>query len=302
MRQITLLLCLLIFTGPAAISRENKKSKSRISLDDSPKGFRFGIHAYGGRQFFAGYKLVSFERFQESYNSYHGIQLSSPMSNLRPTGGWVYGAGIGGLSNYFISFDINVMRGRQEASTSATFSNGDTRELVIVQKPICTNIDLLMHLSKRVFIGPALGVEQSNSTLYSGYRYSHSFLSYGSDQPLNGIYRSKDNRMNMGLRLDVAIIRQLRFSLRMEYCGVFAGKQDKDADYSNTWSDQMYRQSASGGIHNDGDNHFYLPEDVTQANNDNVYFVGLGRTFAKTYRGWRISSGLVLDLFTHHNL
>ena len=301
MRHISLLLCFLVFAGLAAFGREGEKGRSRIAPDDSPKGFRFGLHAYGGRQFFSGYKLVSFERFQESYNSSHSGNLISPMSNLRPTGGWVYGLGLGGLSNYFISFDINVTRGRQDASASATFSNGDTRELILVQKPVCTNIDLLMHLSKRVFIGAALGVEQANSTLYSGYRYSHSFLSYGTDQPLNGIYRSKDNRINMGLRMDVTIIRQLRFSLRAEYCGVFGGRQDKDADYANPWKDQMYNQSASGGIHNDGNNHFYLPEDVTHANDDNVYFVGLGQTFAKTYRGWRISTGLVLDILTHHN-
>ncbi len=301
MRRNFLLLCILTLATPAAFSRENGKATSRFALDTAPKGFRFGIHAYGGRQFFAGYKLVSFERFQESYNRYHAGNLTSPMSNLRPTGGWVYGAGIGGLSLYFISFDINVTRGQQEAVASATFSNGDTREMRIVQKPICTNLDLLMHLSKRVFIGAALGVEQMNSTLYSGYRYSNSFLSYSDDQPLNGVFRSKDNRMNMGLRLDVAIIRQLRFSLRAEYCGVFQGKQDKDEAYANTWKDQMYAQSASAGIHNDGDNHFYLPEDVTQAGDDNVYYVGLGRTFAKTYRGWRFTTGLVLDIFTHHN-
>ena len=301
MRRNFLLLCILTLATTTAFSRENGKATSRFALDAAPKGFRFGIHAYGGRQFFAGYNLVSFDRFAESYNSYHAGQLSSPMGTMRPTAGWVYGAGIGGLSLYFISFDINVTKGRQEAAASATFSNGDTREMRIVQKPVCTNFDLLMHLNKRVFIGAALGVEQMNSTLYSGYRYSHSFLSYADDQPLNGIYRSKDNRLNMGLRLDVAIIRQLRFSLRAEYCGVFGGKQDKDEAYANTWKDQMYAQSASAGIHNDGDNHFYLPEDVTQAGDDNVYYVGLGRTFAKTYRGWRISTGLVLDIFTHHN-
>jgi hypothetical protein len=146
----------------------------------------------------------------------------------------------------------------------------------------------------------AVGVEQANSKLYSGYRYRNSFLSYGTDQALNGVYRSRDNRINLGVRMDVNIIRQLRLSVRAEYCGIFMGKQDENS-YSNPWSDQMYRQSASGGIHSDGNNHFYLPEDVANANNDDVFFVGLGKSFAKTYRGWRIGTSLILDLFTHHN-
>ena len=162
-------------------------------------------------------------------------------------------------------------------------------------------MDLILHINKRLFIGMAAGVEQANGALFSGYRYSNSFLSYGTDQPLNGIYRSRDNRINVGIRTDITIIRQMRLSVRAEYCGAFQGKQNKSTDYLNTWSDQMYRQSASAGIHEDGNNHFYLPEDVHNATNDDVVYVGLGETFAKTYRGWRVTTSLVLDLLTHHN-
>ena len=92
-----------------------------------------------------------------------------------------------------------------------------------------------------------------------------------------------------------------RISVRGEYCGIFAGKQDKSSDYGNPWSDQMYRQSGGAGVNLDGNSHFYLPENVNNAGNPDYYYVGLGENFAKTYRGWRLTTTLVVDLFTHHN-
>ncbi len=299
------LLMSLVLYAPASIGKETDKEKSKyvshLAPDTQPKGYRLGIHAVGGKCFQYSYNLVSFDRFRNAYNTYNANQVKTPMGPLTLKGGYMYGGGVHGLSNYFISFYIDVTTGKQEASAAVALKNGDRRELIIKQKPTCTNMDLLLHVNKRLFIGVALGVEQANSKLFSGYRYAHSFLSYGSDQALNGVYKSKDNRINMGMRMDITIIRQLRLSVRGEYCGVFAGKQNKDSDYANSWSDQMYRKSASGGVHLDGDNHFYLPEDVRNANDDNVYYVGLGQTFAKTYRGWRITTSLVLDLLTHHN-
>ena len=47
-------------------------------------------------------------------------------------------------------------------------------------------------------------MEQANSKLYSGYRYVNSFLSYGEDEAISGVFRSKDNRINMGMRVDVS--------------------------------------------------------------------------------------------------
>ncbi len=297
------LLLALTYSNPAGCQEKTEKKEPskfarKIALDNRKKNYRLGLHALGARCFQFDYNLVSFERFQNSYNTSKAAIIKSPMGTLPLNGGWMYGGGVHGLSNYFISFYVDVATMRQEASTSVTLTNGDRREMRIVQKPICTNMDLVFHVSKRVFFGVALGVEQSNSTLFSGYRYNNAFLSYGSDQPLNGIFRSKDNRMNMGLRLDVSIIRQLRITIRGEYCGVLQGKQNKSDDYANPWSDKMYRNSASGGIHEDGNNHFYLPEDVNNAANDDVVFVGLGETFAKTYRGWRLTTGLIFDLIS----
>ena len=289
------------FSQETTEKKDKPRSASRLAPDQQKKGFRFGLHVLGGRCFQFNYNLVSFDRFQQSYNSFHNTALRSPMGNLPLKSSWMYGGGVHGLSNYYLSFYIDVTTTRQEAATAATFTNGDRREMKIVQKPVSTNMDLLLHVNKRIFVGVALGVEQMNSTLFSGYRYNNAFLSYGSDQPLNGVYHSKDNRMNMGMRMDITIIRQLRLSIRGEYCGVFQGKQNKTSDYANTWSDQMYRQASSGGIHEDGNDHFYLPEDVHNATNDDVVFVGLGETFAKTYRGWRITTSLILDLLTHHN-
>ncbi len=296
------LLCLLLSSG--ANGQEVKKKTGfarRIALDRQSSGYRLGIHALGGRYDQFNYSLVSFNRFQQSYNEYHAAALKTPLGSMSPKSGWTYGAGVHGLSNYFLSFYIDVTTGKQEASTTAVFKNGERREMHIVQKPICTNFDLLLHISRRVFIGFASGVEQANSKLYSGYRYNNSVLSYGEDQPLNGVYRSKDNRINMGIRLDISLIRQVRISIRGEYCGVFAGKQDKSSDYSNPWSDQFYRQSSNGGINEDGYNHFYLPENVHNAANPDYYFTGLGENFAKSCRGWRLTTTVILDLITHHN-
>lgn len=305
-KHLLLLLC-VVSVAYTAIGQDQKKEKnqgksaSHMSLDRQRSGYRLGIHALVGdcRQY--NYDLVSFNRFQQSYNTYNASVLQSPLGDLKPTGGWSYGVGVHGLSNYFFSFYIDVIASHQEASATSVFKSGDKREMRIVQKPICTNIDLLMHLSRRVFIGFATGVEQANSKLYSGYRYSNSFLSYGEDQALNGIYRSKDNRINMGMRVDVSLIRQIRISVRGEYCGVFAGKQDQSSDYGNPWSDQLYRQSAGGGVHIDGTSHFYLPENVNNAGNADYYNVGLGENFAKTYRGWRLTTTIIVDLLTHHN-
>jgi hypothetical protein len=285
-----------------AICQESKKSHiPHIALDKQRSGFRFGIHALGGTCTQLKYDLVSFNRFQQSYNTTNAGKLQTQLGKLTPTGGLSYGVGVHGLSNYFLSFYIDVITGRQEASASAVFKNGDRREMRLVQTPICTNIDLILHLSNRVFFGMATGVEQANSKLYSGYRYANSFLSYGEDQALNGVFRSKDNRINLGARLDVSIIRQVRISLRGEYCGVFQGKQNKSSDYPNPWSDQFYRQSGSAGVNLDGLSHFYLPENVNNANNPDYYYVGLGENFAKTYRGWRLTATVIVDLLTHHN-
>ncbi len=297
---------LLIFYANSAFCQQTTEKKQpgkfarKIALDSRKKGYRLGIHALGAHCFQFNYNLVSFERFQNSYNTSKAATIKSKMGDLPLKGGWMYGAGVHGLSNYFISFYVDVATMKQQASTSVTLTNGDRREMKIEQNPICTNMDLVLHVSKRVFFGVALGVEQSNSTLFSGYRYNNAFLSYGSDQPLNGVFRSKDNRMNMGMRLDISIIRQLRLTIRGEYCGVLQGKQNKSSDYSNPWSDRMYRNSASGGIHEDGNNHFYLPEDVNNATNDDYVFAGLGETFAKTYRGWRVTTGLIFDLISTH--
>ena len=290
-----------------AIGQEQKKEKqkgkfaSRIALDNQPKGYRLGIHVLGARCDQFGYDLVSFNRFRQSYNTLHTGMLQSPLGSLALKGGWSYGAGVHGLSIYFISFYIDVITARQEASTASVFKNGDRREMRIVQTPICTNMDLMLHVNRRVFIGMAAGVEQANSKLYSGYRYANSFLSYGEDQALNGVFRSKDNRINLGIRVDVSLIRQVRISVRGEYCGVFAGKQNKSSDYSNPWSDQLYRQSTNAGVNLDGLGHYYLPENAANANNDYYYFTGLGENFAKTYRGWRLTTTLIVDLITHHN-
>ena len=307
LNHFLLLLLSTLFLSSVAIGQDQKNDKKRkkftphIKLDNQRSGYRLGIHALGAECTQLNYSLVSFNRFQQSYNAYNAGILQSPMGNLKPAGGWSYGVGVHGLSNYFFSFYIDVITSRQEASTASVFKNGDRREMHIVQTPICTNIDLLMHLSKRVFIGFATGVEQANSKLYSGFRYTNSFLSYGEDQALNGVYRSKDNRINMGIRIDISLIRQIRISIRGEYCGVFAGKQDKSSDYGNPWSDQMYRQSAGAGVNVDGLSHFYLPENVNNAGNPDYYNVGLGENFAKTYRGWRLTTTLIVDLITHHN-
>jgi hypothetical protein len=285
-----------------AICQEPRKGfVPHIALDKQRSGYRFGIHALGGKCTQFKYDLVSFNRFQQSYNTTNAGKLQTQLGKLAPAGGWSYGIGVHGLSNYFLSFYIDVIAGRQEASATSVFKNGDRREMRIVQAPVCTNFDLMLHISKRVFFGMATGVEQANSKLYSGYRYANSFLSYGEDQALNGVFRSKDNRINLGVRMDVSIIRQVRISLRGEYCGMFQGKQDKSSDYSNPWSDQLYRQSGSAGVNSDGLSHFYLPENVNNANNSDYYYVGLGENFSKTYRGWRWTTTLILDLFTHHN-
>ena len=303
MRACTaLLLTFALLLGlPAASFAKNKKEKRHrfsLALDDEDDT-RLGFVAKGGRMLFSGgYSLESFNRFRNSYNLAN-TNLSSPMGRLSINGGWAWGGGLRG-SGKLSAMGISIMRYNTEATASATLRNGNSRQIRMVMKPVDLDFDLLMGIGRRVKLGMATGYEAQNVTLYSGYQYKNGFLSYGSDQPLNGIFNSRDGgSITLGLRAEVSIVRQARLSVRADYVGVFAGKQKEGGDYELLpWRDEMYGASGSGGIHTDGFNHFYLPEDVTNANNDYVYYVGQGSNFAKGFRGWRFNVGLDIDLLS----
>lgn len=302
MKHLVLILCIVFAASPPGQCRDKKAKKSNGYFAPDDKGdSRAGFHAEGYRTFYTGYSLVSFERFRTSYNEVNGGRLKSPLGDLRPAGGFTWGGGAHVITQGG-EFCFSFLRGSTEATATATYNNGDQREMKIEMKPITMNFDIMGFLSRRVSLGFALGMDVPHTKLYSGYRYAGGPLSYGTDQALNGVFRAKGvPSLTGGLRLDVAIVRQLRFTARAEYVGLFAGKQ-KGGDGSDyellPWRDELYGYSSSGGVHTDGFNHFYLPEDVKAANNDYVYYVGQGSNFAKMYRGWRINVGLTLDLFT----
>jgi len=149
----------------------------------------------------------------------------------------------------------------------------------------------------------ALGVQLQNATLRSGYRYAYDGrLTYGDDQPLNGIFRQKANSaMTIGGRLDLKLIKLRRhsfitLSLRGENIG-FGRNFVSSNPYLLPMRDELMGQASAGPVHVDGDLPYYLPEDVANRHNPYTTFVGLNPTFAGVLHGWRFSANLLLTPF-----
>ncbi len=301
MRPATLLLLLCaLLHAPSSSARKRNAPTPAASTGDT----RGGFHITGGRAFFKDSPVETFERFRTAYNSLNAARLQTPLGDLQPTGGWWYGGGAHGTGQGLAMY-FSFTSGHTGATATARLRNGDEREMRVEMTPLNMNFDFLFSIRDRVFIGWALGGDFGKGTLYSGYRYAGDGdrISYGTDQPLNGIYRFRGaTAINLGARLDVKIVRQLRLTVRGEYLGTFMGKQKGAAGGSDyellPHRDELYGNSTSGGIHIDGFNHFYLVENPQAANNDYVYYVGLGNNFARTFRGWRIQAGVVLDIKT----
>lgn len=304
MRPATLLLlcCALLCAQPSS-ARKRTAAAPTAAPKKADEVTRGGFHITGGRTVFKNYTFESFERFRTAYNEINATRLQTPLGGLTPAGGWWYGAGAhgrqGGMAMYF-----SFTGGRTDATATARLRNGDEREMRVEMTPITMNFDFLFSIRDRVFFGWALGGDFGKATLYSGYRYAgDDRISYGTDQPLNGIYRFRgNNTINLGGRVDVKIVPQVRLTVRGEYVGTFMGKQKGAAGTSGyellPHRDELYGNSSSGGVHIDGFNHFYLVESPAAANNDYVYYVGQGNNFAKTFRGWRIQAGVVIDIKT----
>jgi len=254
---------------------------------------QFPIHA--GFRVLAGgtyslVKLESYENFLPTYNAANAGRLKSPLGNLRPGAGWCMG-----VEGYIGFVYFNYMQNYSTATAVAKLKNGDSREFKLIYRPLNMNIDLMIP-GKKVDFGMALAMEIQKGRIYSGYRYNNGMLSYAEDQALNGIYRFRGNtRLNLGLRMDFKITKWMHLSVRAERIGFWSKMLESSTLSYNLLphQDEMMANASSGPINIDGTLHYYLPEDVQNANNDDVYFVGNGGyTFANTYKGWRF--GLLL--------
>lgn len=259
---------------------------------------RAGFRVFGGGSY-SLVKLNSYENFVGSYNTANASRLKTPLGNLRPGAGWCVGA-----DGYIAFLYFNVIQNFSSASAKSVLKNGDSREFLLKYRPLDLNFDLMIPGKKKFAIGFALGMELQKATLYSGYRYANGRLSYAEDQPLNGIYRFRNStRINAGLRMDYKVSKWLVFSLRAERIGFWA-KLTEDVGFDPGYNlvphrDEMMAGASSGPTNIDGTLHYYLPEDVANANNEYVYFVGTGgNTFANTYKGWRFMLTLQLNLKT----
>ena len=98
-----------------------------------------------------------------------------------------------------------------------------------------------------------MGMQIQRSVMYSGYRYANGFLSYGIDKAINGIFTAENNCLTGGVQLEISIIKQLRAFGRLDYIGLFEGRQKGGpgaGDYELLkYEDQLYGQSQAGGVH-----------------------------------------------------
>ncbi len=248
----------------------------------------YTVGVFGG----VAYNMMDFKsynNFRESYNSTFRGSLSEELGTLAPT--ISYAVGVQGS----IAFaNMQFVRHFGTYKTLARFKNGDTRELELDFPAIDFNMDLMLVPEPVHFnFGMAMGLMQQKSTLKFGYRYANNdFLSYTSsaDVPISGIFRMKNAMtMNFGARIDyfpIAENQHFQITVRGEYVGAFQNFVTSKPELT-PHRDEMMGNSASP-VNTNGSLRYYQPEDLKNANNDYVYFVGLPTAFNSVYQGWRI--------------
>lgn len=284
-----------LFLFPAAIAAcAATAQQSNIPIDA-------GLHIQAGASYW-NVKLESFDRFQQSYNTFFASRIQTPLEELRPTSSYSYGAGA-----YIGPLYFNLMQHRLDAEISADFKNGDRREIKLQMRPLDMNFDLMIPAGKRLVVGMALGMQLQKARIYSGYRYAgQDVLSYSTlDNPLNGIYDAfSTSSLTAGLRTDVKLVKRkgkslLTLSLRGDYVGAFQKMLGSESTSKLLpHRDEMNAAATGGYVYSDGTLHKYLPVEAKDQFNEYVFFVGTGgEAVNNTFRGWRGSVSLLLTPF-----
>ena len=255
-----------------------------------------GFYVQAGASFSPGLKMDSYDAFRESFNTVFRSSLRTPLGPWTVQRTYSFGGGA-----YIGPAYVSVVKHVFSTSAAAEYRNGDRRELTLDYNPLDINTDLMYPVGKRVVLGVAIGAQLQKVTIHSGYRYAaNGLLSYGEEQPLNGIFRMKSEAaILMGGRFDWKMIKRhdhafISLSLRSEYLGVLTHFVDPSPLSER---DDMMAQATGGPNFNEGALRFYLPTDVRDRRDEYVTFVGLGDTFRSQLYGWRFSANLLITPF-----
>jgi hypothetical protein len=257
-----------------------------------------GFYLQGGGSYYSGLKLDSYDAFRESFNTVFKSQLRTPLGAWVPQYNYSFGGGA-----YIGPLYLSLVKHRLSVTSVAEYKRGDRRELTLDYNPLDMNFDLMFPVGGRLVLGMALGAQFQNGTVRSGYRYAYGGrLSYGDDQPMNGIFRMKSNTaILIGGRVDLKIVKLhdhsfITLSLRGENVGFMRTYISSDP-YLLPLRDELMGQATAGPSHTDGTLRYYLPEDVRKRNDDYTTFVGINPTFAGALHGWRFSANLLITPF-----
>jgi len=257
-----------------------------------------GMYAQGGASYYSGLKLDSYDTFRQSFNTVFRSRLRTELGPWTPQYSYSYGGGA-----YIGPLYFSVVKHRMSLTSVAEYKRGDRRELTLDYNPLDLNFDLMFPVGGRVVLGMACGGQLQKATVRSGYRYAYDGrLSYGDDQPMNGIFRMKaDMALVLGARIDLKLVKLhdhsfITLSMRGENIGVGRNYVSSDP-YLLPLRDELMGQASAGPTHNDGTLRYYLPEDVRNRYDDYTTFVGTNPTFASVLHGWRFSANLLITPF-----
>lgn len=250
----------------------------------------FGFSIGGGVNYHS-YKNVSLNLLFDSYNSKFSSSLNNKMEYLSPTIGYTINAEFKVATIIRIGFLRNFIR----SQAIAEFNNGDIRIFDLKMPEIDWYFDLMSPKEKKVKFGFAISNHYQRARLFCSYQFANGEVSYvrGSDAPnISGVYRAmSDNKIGIGIRMDIALKSRLFFSTRVEYVGL---------GYSSgllPHRDEMHANILSGNVYADGVLPLYLPSDINNAGNTFYTSNGLGEDIFGAFIGFRVQATLNILLF-----
>jgi hypothetical protein len=250
----------------------------------------FGLSVGGGVNYHS-YNNTSLNTLFDSYNAKFSSTLKNKITNLSPTLGYTINAEFKIATIFRVGFIRNFIR----SQAIAEFNNGEKRIFDLEMPEIDWYFDIMSPKEKKVKFGFAISNHYQRARLFSSYQFMNGEVSYvrGNDAPdISGVYRAmSDNKIGIGIRMDIALKRKLFFSTRVEYVGL---------GYSSgllPHRDEMHANILSGNVYADGVLPLYLPSDINNAGNTFYTSNGLGEDIFGAFVGFRIQATLNFILF-----
>lgn len=248
-----------------------------------PGDFKVYLLAGGS---FRTVKWQSMEDFASSYNDGWKTSVSSPLKAFDPVLGYGAGAGI----RLFI-FSVELKRYGYFAQTrSFNFRNGDRREMELGLRGWDINIPVVVPVSKSVAFGVDFQLNVENGLLHSRMKYDDGTVSYGNENPQNGIFNFNHCKsLFVGPRLELGDRVRAQLSVMWALGDLnskdVAGIQDLSSDYGSGWAT--------------ADNTVYLVSDFSQRNNSEYYHSGIDSEslVQRQVKGLKVEFTLAVDLF-----